>query len=503
VFFKSLPLPVLYAVALLIGVTGWTGCGVKSTSGTSAEQPGTGSGSTTTTPIFLTLTDDTTSNGLVSFYANISQVQITPRNGSVSTLYSSASTLEVTHLAGSSHYLTATSISPDSYKNIIVTVTDPLITYINSLGATVTAEFPTFTGTAEIDFSDLLTVDTTPLEIRLDFNLEQSVVLDPATGVMTLTPTFTATALPIAATSPTIGIGLLETILATVSKSTASMLTINTDVAQTSMSCNITPATTLVNLSSPAALPQGSLVRVNMDAQRDSSITCARIEAINTSNEAFAFAGTVNSYRGLHSPYQLTLDMQEGSGAGVSPTFIGQGINVNFDAATFTIDWEGMDQTNIGFTPNFTTTTFFPAQYVEASSDIPLLTTGNDIGAIPGSMTTVAAMDAQQLTLRKQDEAGSVSNVTTAANGVTTFTLTPATNSVFATYVMTATASTTAPTITVIVPASVVTGGVLTATLPGAPAGSLPYVQVRGLLFLNGATYTLLAQRVTATLPPS
>ena len=63
-------------------------------------------------------------------------------------------------------------------------------------------------------------------------------------------------------------------------------------------------------------------------------------------------AGTVNSFRGSLSPYQLTLDMQEGTGAGVSPQFIGREINVDFYSTTnFAVDWDGMDQTNLGFTP--------------------------------------------------------------------------------------------------------------------------------------------------------
>jgi hypothetical protein len=495
-----------YATVLLAGVLCWTSCGVKSTSSTTPiEQPPSSSGSTTATPILLTLTDDTTSNGLVSFYANISQVQITPRQGGDSTLYSSASTIEISHLAGTTHYLTMTGLSQNSYKSITVTVTDPLITYIDSTGVTVTEEFPSFIGSAEIDFSDLWVVDTTPLEITLDFNLEKSVVLNPITGAMTLTPVFTATAFPIAANSPTVATGLLETVLGTVSNYANGVLALNTDVAQTNISCNITAATTTVNYSASAGLPQGALVRVDMAAQTDSSIDCARIEAVNSSNVAYAMAGTVNSFRGVLAPYQLTLAMQEGSGAGVSPQFVGSGINANFDSTTtFTADWDGMDQTNLGFTPVFSAAAFFPGQYVEASSSVPLLTTGNDVGAIPGSMITVAAMNAEKMTLRKQEEEGTVSNVITDANGVTRFLLTVASNSVFATYTaLPVEPAAFVPTINVVVPAGAIMDGSLTSTIIGAPAGSLPYVDVHGLLFLNGTVYTLVAQRVTATLPPS
>ncbi len=351
-----------------------------------------------------------------------------------------------------------------------------------------------------------MNVDTTALEITLDFNLEKSVVLNPATGAMTLTPVFTATALPIAASSPTLDTGLLESVLGSVSKDANSVLTLTTDVAQNSLSCNLTSSTTAVNFTALSALPAGTLLRVDMAAQPDSSIDCVRVEEVNPSNVAYAMAGTINSYRGGTVPYQLTLAMQDGTGAGVSPEFIGSGINVNFDspAATFAVDWDGMDQTNLGFTPLFSAATFFPAQYVEASSSFPLLTNGNDVGTLPGSMTTVAAMNAQQITLRKQAEEGTPSNVTTDSNGVTRFVLTLASNSVFAQYTALPVEPTGfVPTINVVIPASVTVDGSLTTPLAGAPAGSSPYVQVRGLLFLNGGAYTLVAQRVTETLPPS
>jgi hypothetical protein len=492
-------------MALLLSVFCLAGCGVKSTS-SSTVPPCTGTGSATTTPILLTLTDDASSNAIVSFYANISSVQITPRDGCASTLYSSTSTIEMTHLAGSTQYLTLTGLSQNSYKNIILTIADPFVTFIDSTGATVTKEFPTLTASAEIDFLSLLNVDTTPLEITLDFNLEKSVVLDPTAATLTLTPTFTATALPIGATSPTIGTGLLETVLGTVGIYNNGVLELNTDVAQIPMACNILASTAAVNYSPSAGLPQGALVRVDMAAQRDSSIACTRIEAINQSNFAYAMAGTLNSFRGGPSPYQMTLAMQEGTGAGVSPNFIGRGINVNFDSppATFAIDWDAMDQTNLGFVPVFNVASFFPAQYVEASSSVPLVTSGNDIGKIPGSLATIAAMNAQQITLRKQDEQGSVSNVATDTNGVTRFLLTLPANGVFATYtLLPIEPSAFVPTITVVVPASVAINGSLTTPIAGAPPGSLPYAKVRGLLFLNGTTYTMVAQRVTATLPPS
>jgi len=494
------------AAVLLAVLLCCTGCGVKSTAtSTPVQQPPPNPPATSTTPILVTLTDDATANGLVSFYVNISQVQITPRQGTASTLYASGSTLEVTHLAGTTQYLASVGISPASYKNIVITLSDPLITYIDSTGATVTQEFPAYTGTAEIDFAELLNVDTTPLEITLDFNLEKSVVLDPITGNLTLTPVFTAQALPIAATAPTIGTGLIEGVLGTVTQYGSGVLSLSTDVLQDTLSCSMTGSTVTVNYSASAGLPPGSLVRVDLAAQPDSSIDCARIEAVNASNQAYAMSGTVNSYRGGTAPYQLTLVMQQGSGAGVSPVFVGDGINVNFDspAATFAVDWDGISPVNLGFTPLFSAATFFPGQYVEASSNIPLLVSGNDVGAIPGSKITVAAMDATKLTLSQQDEEGTVGNVTTDANGVTRFTLTLDPSSVFAQYTaLPIEPKGFVPSIQVVVPAVATIDGSLTTTMVGAPIGSLPYAKVRGLLFLTGSSYTMVAQSVTASLAP-
>lgn len=499
----------LCATALFAAVILCANCGVKSTaaSPTSVVEP-VDPAPTTTTPVLLTLTADGTDSGIVSFFANIAEVQITPRLGNPVTLYSSASSFELTRLTGTTRYLTMTGIPPGSYTKINVTIGEPSLTYINNTGETVAGDnFFSYTGSAEGDFTELLTVGSAPLEINLDFNLDDSAVLTPATGALTLTPTLTATALPIITNDPTVGTGLLETIPGTVTQYANGVLGITTDIGQTTLSCNITSATSVVNYSASAGLPRGALVRVDMAAQADSSLNCLRVEAVNSSDVAYAMAGTINSYRGGLAPYQLTLAMQEGTGAGVSPNFTGQGINVNFDspAATFAVDWDGIDQTNLGITPEFSSTSFFPGQYVEASSSIPLVTTGNDVGSdVPGSMTTVAAMEAQQVTLRKQPEEGTPSNVATDAYGVTRFTLTVPASSVFAQYTALPVEPVGfVPTIQVVVPAAAEVNGSLTTPISGAPAGSLPFVEVRGLLFLNGSTYTMVAQRVTAILPPT
>jgi hypothetical protein len=496
-------------MSLLAAAVVCSGCGVKNTqsSATSVVDP-VDPAPSTTTPVLLTLSATGTDSGLVSFFSNIAQVQITPRQGDPVTLYSSASTFELTRLPGTTRFLAMTGIPPGSYTKINVSIAEPLFTYINSTGETVFENSSYYyTGSAEIDFPELLTVDTAPLDIDLDFNLDTSAMLNATAATVTLTPTFTSTELPIITSSPTIGTGLLETISGTVTQYANGVLGITTDIGQTALGCNIASSTSVVNDSASSELPRGALVRVDMAAQTDSSFNCLRIENVNSSNVAYAMAGTVNSFRGGLAPYQLTLAMQEGTGAGVSPNFIGQGINVNFDspAATFAIDWDGMDQTNLGFTPKFSAPSFFPGQYVEASSSMPLVTTGNDVGSdVAGSMTTVAAMEAQQVTLRKQPEEGTPSNVATDAYGVTRFALAVPASSVFAQYTALPTEpSGFVPTIQVVVPAGATINGSLTTPMAGAPAGSSPYVQVRGLLFLNGSTYTLVAQRVTATLPPS
>jgi hypothetical protein len=296
---------------------------------------------------------------------------------------------------------------------------------------------------------------------------------------------------------------LLQDVLGTVTHDSNGVLDVSTSLGQFTLGCNITASTAFVNGS--ATLPPGALVRADMAAQPGSSFDCVQVDAINSSNTAFAVSGIVNSYRGGTSPYQMTVAIQDATGAGVSPNFIGAGINVNFDSppATFAIDWDGVDQTNIGFTPVFSASTFFPAQFVEASSNIPLVTAGNDVGAVPGSLITAAAMSAQQITLRKQQESGTPSLVTTDANGVTRFTLALDPGSVFAQYTaLPVEPLLFVPTINVVVPASVAISGSLTVPIAGAPLLSLPYVQVYGLLFLNGGSYTLVAQSVTATLPP-
>lgn len=478
-------------------------CGVKDTTsgGTTTTSS---SGTTTTAPLLLSLTTTGTNAGIVSLYATVSQVTLTPYSGSGTvTVYTGTTPVELTRLDGATRYLARVALPSGSYTKATATLTDLLVTYINSDGDTVTEEFPSASGTFSALFPELVTVGTAPVEVSLNLDLQNSLALTAASGTLAITPTMSVSEASVASV-PGFQDGLLEGVTGTVAGYSSSLLKLTTDVGAFAFNCNITSSTTTSDYTASSGLAQGALVRASLALNSGSNFDCESIEALDSSNISFALAGTVNSIRGTTSPYQFTLVQQDATGAGTTANDDGHGINVNLSAATFDVDWEGISQTNLGFTPTFGLTTLFPSQYVEAVSDSSLLTTGTNVGTIADSLTTVAAMNATTVTLRKQGIEGTPSSVVVDANNVTTFTLTVGSDSVFAQYTASpSNASTFKPTIQVVVPAASTITGSLTTSLADAPADTDPYVQVRGLLFLNGTTYTMVAERVTAILPPT
>ena len=177
---------------------------------------------------------------------------------------------------------------------------------------------------------------------------------------------------------------------------------------------------------------------------------------------------------------QLTLVAHDGAGNGMMPSNIGGAITVNMDSSTsFAIDSDGMDMSNLPFTPVFDGTTVFKGQRVEPDSSGGMMSGGGMGGGMMGGGTITAT----NLRLEQQGLGGTVSAY--SSNGSqATFTLTLAPDSAFATL-------TGATTLTVFQQAGTELRGISAVT-----NGSM--VHVRGLLFFDAGTCKLVPSRIMA-----
>jgi len=172
----------------------------------------------------------------------------------------------------------------------------------------------------------------------------------------------------------------------------------------------------------------------------------------------------------------LTLIAQNGAGTGMMASYLANGVTVSVSGSTtFSADTDEMDMSNLPFTPQFDGTSIFKGQRVYAVSAQTAMG-----GGMGGMMT--GTVNASDIRLEPQGLNGIVSNY--AQNGSqATFTLTMPPDSAFAVF-------TGSNTVTVFQqPGTVIAG------LSSVPNGAA--VHVRGLLFMDGGTYKMVAARIT------
>jgi hypothetical protein len=152
-------------------------------------------------------------------------------------------------------------------------------------------------------------------------------------------------------------------------------------------------------------------------------------------------------------------------------------VNVS-PTATFNIDTDNVDMSNLSFTAVFNDSTVLKGQRVDAVSSTGMMQGGGMGGMMGGGTVTASEIDLEQ-----QGLSGAVSGYP-GTGAPTTFTLTVATDSVFAT--LTGTTF-----ITVFQQPGTELRGMTTIT-----NGST--VHVRGLLFFDAGIYKLVAGRIMA-----
>jgi hypothetical protein len=225
-------------------------------------------------------------------------------------------------------------------------------------------------------------------------------------------------------------------------------------------------------------MSNGMIVMVDATMELDGSFMAHTVESVMSMSGGSMAAGLVTSTTG-DPVTQLTLVMHEGAGTGMTGSNLAGTTTVNVSpTATFNIDTDNVDMSNLPFIPVFDGSTVFKGQTVEALSSSGMMQGGGMGGMMGGG-----AIDASEVDLEQQALSGIVSGYT-GGGAPTTFTLTVAVDSAFATLT-----GTTA--ITVFQQAGTELRGMTTVS-----NGST--VHVRGLLFLDAGIYKLVAGRITA-----
>src|SRR5262249_18046282 len=173
------------------------------------------------------------------------------------------------------------------------------------------------------------------------------------------------------------------------------------------------------------------------------------------------------------------LGNQDGAGTGMMGSSLAGTMTIDVSpTAAFTIDSDNVDMSNLPFTPRFDGTTVFKGQRVEAISSTGMMSGGGMGGMMGGGTINASVIDLEQ-----QGFSGTVSGYT-GSGPATTFTLTLAADSAFATL-------TGATTLTVFQQPGTELRGLTT-------VGNGNTVHTRGLLFFDAGAYKFVASRIAA-----
>jgi len=408
----------------------------------------------------------------------IASMTLTKTSGGSVTLVSSPTPVEMMHLLGTMQPISLMKVPQGTYSGATVNISSATVMYMDPSAAQLVQKAVSGTMSATVNFSPSLTVGSTPMVLNLDMEMASSIAIDGA-GNVTMTPTLVPSMnFGGAGNSHDPENGGMEHMTGTVksfsgSSFTMSMMQSSQDIAVTSDS-----NTQFQGMGGMGGMSNGMIVMVDATMQADGSFMAHTVESVMSMSGGSMAGGLVTSLTG--SPVtQLTLVMHEGAGTGMTGSNLAGTATVDVSpTATFNIDSDNVDMSNLPFTPAFDGTAVFKGQRVEAVSSTGMMS-GGGMGGMMGGGT----INASEINLEQQGLSGTVSGYT-GSNAPTTFTLTVPADSAFATLIGSATA-------TVFQQAGTELRDMTTVTNGSA-------VHVRGLLFFDAGTYKLVASRIMA-----
>lgn len=421
-------------------------------------------------------TGDAPNDKIIEFELTINS--ITLNGGSNPSVRNTATRVEFVHEAGAFEPLVLTNVPTGTYTGATINVSNPELVLVDPVTKTVTklegANVVLTSSTVNVTFSPSLVISSSAAVLNLDLNLANSVTISASGTSATITPQFTASASTVAAgQNENEDDGEVDDLHGKVTAVNAPKFTIQSP--QMSQPVTIaTDANTQFSdgITSLSQIMAGMIVSVDAVTQSDGTLLAKRVESETETANGDEVEGiitavtcaTTSGCPGAGNPAtQITLTTQKTASTAPSPSTPATGSSVNVPISSSTKFAVRAGKLSGPF-PAFDDTHIGKAQRVEADSENE---GGDDSSHVSGD----------KIRLREQALTGTVS----AFSG-NQFTLTVDSTSAFATL---------AGTTTVTVQTSSQTEDKNVTPANGAS------VRVRGLLFVNGSTYTMLAVRIT------
>jgi hypothetical protein len=259
----------------------------------------------------------------------------------------------------------------------------------------------------------------------------------------------------------------VEGVQGAVVSASGSTIVIATEKSGIQLSFSTNASTTYDGVSGLSGIQPGEIVQIDARTQTDGSLIATKIEIEDAQNNSLETDGIVTSVNG-HPAVSLKLLVQgevSAAPSGSKPVLGSEILVTILGSTTYKINADHVDLSNLPFTPVFNGSTIAPAQRVETDVDSP---------------NTMAVL-ASKVKLQQQSLSGIVSGYT-ATNGHGSLTLTLSSDSMFAKL-------TGLTTITVYQQSATKLKNI-------PPISNGDTLRVRGLLFLDGTQYRMVASHV-------
>lgn len=409
---------------------------------------------------------DSPSDGIVDFEMTINTITLTDTSNHTVTVLSTPTRVELTHVNGTVEPIAVMSVPAGTYTKATITVSNPEVEIINTSGQVQTLTVTLASPTATVNFSPNLVVTSgMPVTLNFDLNLAASVSISGTTA--TVTPTFTATVNQAAANAneQEDENGGMEDVKGSVTGVAAPNFTIAVEQSSQSLTFTTNSSTQFEGVSGVSGLTNGMIVEVDSVTQPDGSHLATKVEVEENQNNAMEAEGLVTSTTGTPVT-QFQIVVQDEAAPGSTLPALGSTLTVNLTSNTLFRIGGGHHilLTGLSITPLFDASHLAEAQRVEVDSTT-------------ASTTTVTA---DKVRLQPQGISGMVSNVVQIDSSHISFTLTPAADSFFDRL-----SGQTSLTVLTQPNTEMKTAITNNAT-----------VRVRGLLFVNGTAYTMVAAKV-------
>jgi hypothetical protein len=452
-------------------------CGGSSSSSPTPTPTPTPTPSTVVTQIRV---GDAPADRVIAFELTIaSPVVLTPSGGGGPVnLLVGTNRLEFSHMSGKLEPLSVVDFPQGSYSSVAITITNPEMTFLNSVGTPTTIQ-GSASQTMTVNFNPPLVIGSSPVVVNVDLNVANAIATDQAGNVTGFNFSGSSFNISAKAVAPEVqqedDDGEMESVTGLVTSVSGNNFTMKAGQSGAQLTFT-TDATTqfsdgLTNVSSTL----NQIVNVEGVTRSDGTLFAKEVEGIENQNGA-EVEGLVTAVTG-NPATSLSFTAQDGMGMGMQNTMVG---------GTFTVDVSGVqgshykvDQGNLDFSglqvPGtnfpFDETTIHAGQRVEVES----------INMMPAMSGTIVA---EKLKLEQQAVSGTVSNFAAGSGGAATFDLNlPSDGSSYLT---------------------VLSGEVVVHVFqqPGTDnkVGTISNgstIRARGLLFWTGTTYNMIARRIT------